>query len=223
MPPTAITSALTNGITGIADPAEVAMDPVNGNVITNSGGTLILVDNTDSVAHYVTFKTALTEQGLAVKNARVSVAGTSKQWFTDFTTAVFGSQLLVGVDSALTPPAAPVPATATSGGTVLAGVYGVQVTYVNLYGETVASVNGPVTTSGSTSTITIPSPVSVTDANGWYAYVTQVGGTTFTRQQTVGAPTALGTPLVLTAPPSSGGAVAPVGTALVKLKVIEPV
>jgi hypothetical protein len=219
---TAIASTLITGIIGTADPAEVAMDPVNGNVITNTGQTLILVDNTDSAAHWVTFKTALMEQGLAVKNERVSVAAATKQWFTNFTTAVFGSQLQVGVDAALIPAPAPVPSTATSGGTVLAGVYGVQVTYTNLYGETVASVNGPVTTTGSTSTITVPSPPTVTDAIGWYAYVTQVGGTTFTRQQTAGAPTALGTPLVLTAPPSSGGSVAPAGTVLVKLKVIEP-
>ena len=223
MAPTVIPVTVTNGIAGIADPSEVALDPVNGNVFTNSGGTLVLVDNTDSAAHYVTFKTMLTEQGLAVKNERVSIPAATKQWFTDFSTSVFGSQLQVGVDSALLPPVAPVPTTATSGGTILAGVYGVEVTYINLYGETVASVNGPVTTTGSTSTITIPSPPAVTDANGWYAYVTQVSGVTFTRQQAAGAPTALGTSLTLTAPPSSGGAAAPAGTALVKLKAIEPV
>jgi len=105
------------------------------------------------------------------------------------------------------PPAAPVPTTATTGGTVLAGVYGVVVSYVTASGETVASVNGPVTTTGSTSTITIPSPISVPSATGgWYAYVTQVGGTTFTRQQGSGSPTAIGTALTLTAPPSSSGA-----------------
>jgi len=223
MAPTVIASTTTNGIAGVADPAEVAIDPVNGNVFNNTGGTLILVDNTDSAAHWVTFKTMLTEQGLAVKHERVLAPAAAKWWYTDFSTAVFGSQLQVGVDSALLPPVVPAPTTAGTGGTVLAGVYGVEVTYVNLYGETVASVNGPVTTSGTTSTITIPSPPSVTDANGWYAYVTQAGGTTFTRQQVAGAPTALGTNLTLTAPPSSGGAAAPAGTAMVKLKVIEPV
>ena len=107
------------------------------------------------------------------------------------------------------PPAAPIPTTVTSGGTVLAGVYGVELTYVTAGGETVASVNGPVTTTGSTSTITIPSPAPVPSATGWYAYVTQVGGTSFTRQQGSGSPTAIGTALTLTAPPTSSGAAAP--------------
>ena len=115
-------------------------------------------------------------------------------------------------------PAAPVPTTATTGGTVLAGVYGVMVSLVQANGlETIASVPGTVTTTGTTSTITIPAPAAVLPPaspsfpayTGWYAYVTQLGGTTFTRQQTAGTPTALGTSLVLTAPPSSTGAKPP--------------
>lgn len=115
--------------------------------------------------------------------------------------------MLLGTNNApLYPPIAPVPTTAASGGTVLAGVYGVEVTYVNAAGETTGSVAGTVTTTGSVSTITIPSPIAATGATGWYAYVTQVGGSTYTRQQTPGSPTAIGTALTITAPPSSGGA-----------------
>lgn len=108
-----------------------------------------------------------------------------------------------------TGPAAPVPTNAGTGGTVPAGVYGVKVTYVSAAGETVASAAGTTTTSGTTSTITIPSPAANANATGWYAYVTQVGGSTYTRQQTAGSPTAIGTGLTLTAPPSSGGAQPP--------------
>ena len=108
------------------------------------------------------------------------------------------------------PPAAPVPTTAATGGTVADGVYGVKVTYVTATGETVGSVNGPVTTAGGGfSTITIPSPTAIPTATGWYAYITQVGGSTFTRQQASGSPTAVGTALTLTAPPTSNGAQPP--------------
>ena len=68
--------------------------------------------------------------------------------------------LLLNTASNGLPPAAPVPTTAASGGTVAAGVYGVELTYVTAPGETAGSVSGPVTTSGATSTITIPSPTA---------------------------------------------------------------
>lgn len=108
-----------------------------------------------------------------------------------------------------TPPAAPTLATATTGGTVAAGTYGAAVSYVNAAGETVASVPASITTTGSTSTLTVNSPVAVAGATGWYAYLTQVGGTTYTRQQTAGSPTAIGTNLTLTAPPTNTGAAPP--------------
>ena len=111
--------------------------------------------------------------------------------------------------AALAPPAAPAPATAGTGGTVAAGTYEVAVTYASANGETVASATGTVTTTGTTSTITVPSPAAETGATGWYAYVSQAGGTSLTRQQAAGSPTAIGTALTLTAPPTSTGAAAP--------------
>lgn len=102
-------------------------------------------------------------------------------------------------------PAAPAVSTATSGGTVLAGVYGVIITYVSANGETVGSVATAWPTTGSTSTLTVTSPAAVLGATGWYAYITQVNGSTYTRQQTAGSPTAIGTNLTLTAPPTSSG------------------
>lgn len=111
--------------------------------------------------------------------------------------------------AALAAPAAPAPTTATTGGTVPAGTFKAAVTYVNANGETVASSQGTVTTTTSTSTITIPSPSAEAGATGWYAYVSQAGGSTPTRQQTAGSPTAIGTALTLTAPPTSTGAGVP--------------
>lgn len=103
-------------------------------------------------------------------------------------------------------PAAPVPTQTTSGGTVATGTYTVAVTYVDANGETAGSLTGTVTTTTSASTITVPSPAASTGATGWYAYVSQAGGTTLTRQQTAGSPTAIGTNLTLTAPPTNTGA-----------------
>lgn len=106
----------------------------------------------------------------------------------------------------LSAPAAPSVSNAATGGTITAGTYQVEVTYVNPAGETVASASSSTTTSGTTSTITINSPAASGNATGWYAYVTQAGGSTYTRQQAAGVPTAIGTNLTLTAPPTSNGA-----------------
>jgi Phage tail tube protein len=125
-----------------------------------------------------------------------------------------GGSVLYGGTPSTTPivaaPSAPTVTPAGSGGTVLAGTYQVTVTYTNVQGETVASTATPVTTSGSVSTITITSPAAAAYATNWYAYVSQAGGTALaaTRQQAPGSPTLIGTNLVITAPPTSTGAVA---------------
>ncbi len=125
------------------------------------------------------------------------------------------SQVLTSVSGApfLPAPAAPAPTTAGTGGTIAAGTYLVAVTYVNAQGETVASANGSITTSGTTSTITIPSPAAAGSGNqaatGWYTYVSQADGTALTRQQAAGSPTAIGTALTLTDPPTNTGAAPP--------------
>jgi hypothetical protein len=111
-----------------------------------------------------------------------------------------------GTAGQLTPPLPPVPTTAASGGTVLAGTYQVLVTYVNVTGETLGSAAGTVTTTGSTSTITIPSPAPSGAATGYYAYVSQANGSVLTRQEAPGSPTTIGVSLVLTAPPTNTGA-----------------
>ena len=111
-------------------------------------------------------------------------------------------------------PAQPVLTISGTGGSMTAGTYGVVTTYTGPAGESIASPASAATTSGTTSTITITSPASSTYVGGatnWYAYVTQAGGTTYTRQQTSGSPTALGTPYTVTTTPSGSGADAPDG------------
>ena len=123
--------------------------------------------------------------------------------------AVADGSITTGLAVLTTPglaaPAAPTVSNAGTGGTVPAGTYQAVVTYVNQYGETVGSASSSTTTAGTTSTITVNSPPASGDATGWYAYVTQAGGATYTRQQTAGSPTAIGVNLTLTAPPTSSG------------------
>lgn len=119
-----------------------------------------------------------------------------------------GSAVLTA--AGLPAPAAPTVNNSGTGGTVLAGVYKIGVTYVNQYGETVGSAQTSTTTSGSTSTITVTSPLPWTNATAYYVYCSQAGGSTLTRQQAPGSPTPLRTSYVITAPPTSSGANPPV-------------
>jgi len=121
----------------------------------------------------------------------------------------YQADTFTALTAALAAPSAPAPTKADTGGTVAAGTYKVAATYVNANGETVASTQGTVVTTAATSTLTVPSPSAEAGAAGWYAYVSQAGGSTLTRQQTAGSPTAIGTALTLTAPPTSTGAAPP--------------
>ena len=82
------------------------------------------------------------------------------------------------------------------------------VTYVNANGETLASATTTVAVTA-TDNLVITSPSAETGATGWYAYISQAGGSTLTRQQAAGSPTAIATNLTLTAPPTSSGAAPP--------------
>lgn len=139
----------------------------------------------------------------------VSYGQTSPSGGADYGQPTFQSDTFTLASAALAAPGTPAPTTATTGGTVAAGVYKVEVTYANANGETLASAFGTVTTTGTTSIVTVPSPSASAGATGWYAYVTQAGGSTYTRQQAAGTPTAIGTSLVLTAPPTSTGTAPP--------------
>ena len=111
----------------------------------------------------------------------------------------------------LASPLAPTLTQQAGSSTIAAGTYKVETTYVNTDGETTAGPSSTiVVASSNVNTITITSPVTSLNATGWYAYVTQAGGSTFTRQQTLGSPTAIGTNLTLSAPPTSSGLAPPV-------------
>jgi hypothetical protein len=80
-------------------------------------------------------------------------------------------QLAAPVQSAL--------ATAASGGTIAAGTYRYVVTAINASGETTASNEQTIVTTGSTSTVTV-TWVAVTGATGYRLYKTAAGGATGT-------------------------------------------
>jgi len=108
------------------------------------------------------------------------------------------------VPAVVAAPTAPTLTTAASGGTILAGTYQAVTTYVTASGESAPSTAGSQVTTGSVSTLTCPSPPAVAGATGWNLYMTQAGGSTFTKQNAT--PNAIGTGQTLTAPPTSTGA-----------------
>lgn len=118
-------------------------------------------------------------------------------------TCLDASGKMCSANGSLTPPA-PSATTTSSGGSLPAGTYKIEVTYLTASGESLPSVPQTVTTTGSTSTITIQSPPAASGATGWYAYVTQPGGTTYARQQPAGSPSLIGSSFTLSAPPAAG-------------------
>jgi hypothetical protein len=110
------------------------------------------------------------------------------------------ARTLCSANANLTPPP-PTLSTSATGGTIQAGTYLVEVTYVTAGGEQAPSAPQAITTTGGTSTITIAAPPSATGVTGWYAYVTQPNGFTFTRQ---GGEQTNGIDDNLSAPPGAG-------------------
>jgi len=75
----------------------------------------------------------------------------------------------------LTPPVQAALATATTGGTITAGTYRYVLTAINAVGETNASNEQTIVTTGSTSTVTV-TWTAVTGATGYKLYKTAAGG-----------------------------------------------
>jgi hypothetical protein len=111
-------------------------------------------------------------------------------------------QLIAPVQSAL--------GTAASGGTITAGTYRYVVTAINANGETTASNEQTIVTTGSTSTVTV-TWAAVTGATGYKLYKTAAGGATGTEllYKTV----AIVTSDIDTAPGAPSGAFPTVNTA----------
>jgi hypothetical protein len=116
----------------------------------------------------------------------------------------------------LSAPDAPALTTATSGGTVADGFYGVKITYVNANGESVASEAAHITAKGASadqSTITVVSPAAAGTAGNaatkYKVYITPKNGGPYKLQNTTG--TNIGTNFTLSAPPATNTATPPTG------------
>ncbi|HEY4827999.1 MAG TPA: PKD domain-containing protein [Solirubrobacteraceae bacterium] len=114
------------------------------------------------------------------------------------------SHTICSVNGSLIAPAPDVTTqSGVSGATIPAGTYQVEVSYVTGSGEQLPSASTSVTTSGTQSTITIPSPPAASGVTGWYAYVTNQNGYTYSRQ---GGLQGIGSDLTLNSPPGGGAA-----------------
>lgn len=98
-------------------------------------------------------------------------------------------------EATVSPPAAPTLASSTSGGLLAAGTYYVTVTYTTATGETTASGEASVTTTGSTGEITVTSPATATGATGYNVYASTSSGTEL--KQNGGSPITIGTNFTL--------------------------
>lgn len=114
----------------------------------------------------------------------------------------------------LAAPSAPALSTATSGGTVDDGLYGVKITYVNANGESVASEASWISAVGASadqSTITITSPAAAGSggnaATKYKVYMTPKNGGVWKLQNSTG--TNIGSNFTLSAPPATNTATPP--------------
>lgn len=141
---------------------------------------------------------ALTDSfGNAIAFARL------KRWYFDVTGA---SAVTVGAGGLASPTAAPALTTATTGGTIPAGVWLGAYSYITASGETLVSPNGTVTTTGGTSTITFGAVALPAGATGLNFYLSlAAGGFALARAGTNGT----GAAFTAAAPPGATAAAAP--------------
>ena len=191
-PPASVPGAPTvNSVTAVNRGVKVAWSAPSSNVYVQ----YYLIESSDRGTMYVPYT-----------GQPVSYGQTSPSGGADYGQPTFQSDSFTLASAALTSPSSPSVANATTGGTVAAGTYQFKVSYVNANGETLASPSASTTATTGTSTLTVTSPSAQAGATGWYAYVTQAGGSTYYRQQAAGTPTAIGTNLTITAPPTTTGA-----------------
>ena len=85
----------------MADPTPTALDATNGNSCTNSGQTLLRVQNTDTASHVVTLITPVTEGGLALSDDPRTIPASSTKWIGRLSETVYGSKLQMTCSSNL--------------------------------------------------------------------------------------------------------------------------
>jgi len=85
---------------GATQVAEVAGDVTNGNVVANTGRTVVTVRNADAgAAHTVTFVIPGTVDGQPVEDRTVSIPASSTRVFGGFPVEWYTQQLAIDVDS----------------------------------------------------------------------------------------------------------------------------
>lgn len=190
-PPASVPAAPTmNSVTAVNRGVEVAWSAPATDVYIQ----YYLIQSSDLGTMYVPYT------GQPVNYGQTSPSGGAS-----YGQPTFQSDTLTMVSAALAAPGTPVGTGNTGSGSTLAGGnYKVILTYVNSNGETTGSASTTIAVTA-TDNLVIDSPSAETGATGWYAYVTQAGGNTYTRQQAAGHPTAVGTNLTITAPPTSSG------------------
>jgi len=86
---------------GVAPPAEVAGDAVNGNSVANDGRTWVEATNTDASSHTVTFAIPGTVDGQAIGDRVETLAASASARYGPFPASIYGLSLGVMVDNAL--------------------------------------------------------------------------------------------------------------------------
>ena len=86
---------------GMADPAPVAGDATNGNIVPNNGKTVLRAKNTNgsSTSRTVTFGVP-NFRGHTVTGDSATLAAGATQWLGPFPTDTYSGSLLVNVDNA---------------------------------------------------------------------------------------------------------------------------
>jgi hypothetical protein len=85
----------------LVDPAGVAADIVNGNIIPNSGGTIFRIKNTAAAPGTITFNDVTIVEDFTITHAAYTIPLTSTQWLGKHDVQNFGANITM-LGSAIT-------------------------------------------------------------------------------------------------------------------------
>lgn len=176
--PSSWTTGSNNAVTA-APTASTDTTPLTVASALSSGGSADIFDvcqtspcTTTNKFFWVTWNGNL---GFQASNLQLSTNGPAPFLYLNGINGNPGQPYLKTATAALNAPSCPVSASAT-GGTVAAGTYYFKCTWVNPAGETLASAETRVTTTGSTSAITLTAPGAQYSAFGYQIYVSTSPG-----------------------------------------------
>jgi hypothetical protein len=78
-----------------ADPAGVAMDATNGNIVPNSGSTMFRLNNTGGSTYTVTFAPSVVVEDFTITHAAYSVAAGAVVFLGKHDVQNFGANILI--------------------------------------------------------------------------------------------------------------------------------